>query len=480
MEKEERKNKKILYGILIFSIAIAIPSLWYLGSGRSISELETGYHYLLVKDLPHKEILDVLIYGSLILGYCILYGKILRKSNTLLHDQKKMFSFLIGVSICFSLVLPFSSSDVFYYMSTGWSEAKYKVNPYYTSVYELRQQEEEANQDEIIQRMPAVWEKTTIVYGPLWPFLCKWMMKLSLGNLGMGLAIMKGLNLILHIMNCYLIYQLTKKKKFTLLYGLNPLILLEALSNVHNDILVVSCVLIALYCFKKKDYKLAGIVSLSIAIGIKYYAILFIPFFFFYLVKEKNWKQKILTVASWSGMVLLLCIGFYLFYVRDLQVLSGIATQQKKFCQSIFLILNVVLKVPYEQIVKISQLALVIFAIYYVAKWAKYITKDQTFIQTIRELQTILVLFLFGVITNFQIWYVMWLFPFLPWQKGKRIGSVLRFTLLAEIGIVVFMVFGEHFVVGANYMLIMVLLMEIWGILEMNKKAKRRKQIKNA
>ena len=68
----------------------------------------------------------------------------------------------------------------------------------------------------------------------------------------MALAIFKGTNLIVHLINCLLVWKITHKKKFVLIYGANPAILFEALSNVHNDIFIVLFIFFAVYFVTKK------------------------------------------------------------------------------------------------------------------------------------------------------------------------------------------------------------------------------------
>ena len=90
------------------------------------------------------------------------------------------------------------------------------------------------------------WRYETVVYGPLWTLICKLLTSISFGNIDVALAIFKGTNLIVHLINCLLIWKITHKKKFVLIYGTNPAILFEALSNVHNDIFIVLFILLAI------------------------------------------------------------------------------------------------------------------------------------------------------------------------------------------------------------------------------------------
>ena len=75
------------------------------------------------------------------------------------------------------------------------------------------------------------------------------------GNIDIGILLFKILGVLAHILNCYIIYKLTKKKIFVLLYGLNPFILLEGIANVHNDMYIITFVLASIYfLIKRKIY----------------------------------------------------------------------------------------------------------------------------------------------------------------------------------------------------------------------------------
>ena len=71
-------------------------------------------------------------------------------------------------------------------------------------------------------------------------------------NINICLFIFKLLNVIIHISNCYLIYKISKKQIFSIIYGLNPFILIECIGNVHNDVLIVFLVLLSIYFLLKK------------------------------------------------------------------------------------------------------------------------------------------------------------------------------------------------------------------------------------
>ena len=90
------------------------------------------------------------------------------------------------------------------------------------------------------------------MYGPIAQLIFKICAALSFKNINVCWLIFKLINLLVHITNCYLIYKLTGKLKFSIIYGLNPFVLLEFLGMLHNDIIVVLFVLLTLYFLTKK------------------------------------------------------------------------------------------------------------------------------------------------------------------------------------------------------------------------------------
>lgn len=374
-----------------------------------------------------------------------------------------MAKFILIVAIIFLVMLPLTSTDVFYYMGTGWTEAKYGVNPYYMPINEvIKERTDKENVDEMLSRTPQIWRGTTIVYGPVWPFICKILSGLSGGNIVLGLFIYKLFNLSIYLASSYLIFKITKGKKLcTLLYALNPLVLFEGLVNVHNDILVVFFILVALYFFIRKRKIAPTVIFLALATGVKYYAILLIPFLIIYHYRKEKPIKKIGYACAWAVLFLLVLACCYLLYTRDLAVLKGIIIQQSKFMNSIFL--TVVLNVSMKAGSLLSKGCMLAFIVIYIASIIKllFTKKKITFTALIREYNWLLLLFIFGTITNFQSWYLLWILPTIFWQNGKTASNMLTITIAVALASVVFFILYESYKFGQYYYMLMLVLIFI-------------------
>lgn len=175
MKKGIEKNYyKILF--LMASIIMLIPSLIYLIKNKTILHFNEWFTFFLrVPNNIMESIVGAIVFGILLIILIYTYFKLIKRSNIEFVNIKKVLLFVLFVSIIFGIMLPFTTSDIFYYMGTGWIDSKYNENPYYTTVEQVRIQNPN---DEILQRT-GMWETQVVVYGPLWAFICKILATLS-------------------------------------------------------------------------------------------------------------------------------------------------------------------------------------------------------------------------------------------------------------------------------------------------------------
>lgn len=455
-KQKQKVNLKLIFILLAF--AFISQSIVYLLKGANILNLDPNFTFFytpFTKQTTIDKVVGAILFVSIFGGLAITYFLILKHQKKLFHTNQDMAKFILIVAMMFFVMLPLTSTDVFYYMGTGWSQAHYEVNPYYTSVESILKDEElyDANSpDEMLLRMPRVWRDTTIVYGPVWPFICNLLSGLSGGNVALGLFIYKLFNLMLYLLSCYLIFKITKGKKWaTLLFALNPLLLFDGLANVHNDLLVVFLILLGLYFFLRKKNMTLTIISLALATGVKYFAILLVPFLVIYYYRKEKPAKRMLYACGWAVLFIVILVGCYLLYTRDLQVLKGILTQQSKFMNSMFLV--IALHFGTQNAALVSKGCMLGFIVIYLMSILKllFTKKEISFTGVMREYSWLLVLFIFGTITNFQSWYLLWLLPTIFWQKGKTASNLLTITIAGELANTIFFVLFEYFKYGQYY-----------------------------
>ena len=444
---------------VLISFILTIPSVIYLANNKTIYKFIHVFTYTFTKaQTVFDNYINAIIYIALFLILFLLYFYILKNNQKILKTKKKLFTFIIFIGILFSIVIPITSLDVYSYIGNGWVDSNYNENPYYTSVQEVTNQN---GPDEMLGKVARCWRNEPVVYGPVWSIICKALTSFSFGDITIALYIFKIASLLIFIASSLLIYKITKKKFFTLMFALNPFILFEFLTNVHNDIFLVFFILLAIYFIKNKNNIGLSVACIAIATGIKYLSILLLPFILIYVLRKENIKNKIIKTFIYGIEFIVILFAFYLLYIRDFQVLSGIFVQQNKYGRSIFLAIYYFLNGDEKALSLIKMITMAIFAISYITIILKMFfnknAKNITLIKSIRTYQIFLLIFTFILITNFNPWYVIWLFPTLMYQKAKNIRLTLYLSLGAIASYTItYATKVDNETVGIPYLIIMI------------------------
>lgn len=424
-----KKNKILLYLMIAVSIILCIPSIMFLLKNKTVDGFNAYYTYTLANSNNEAiGMLNGIIVIGLLLVFSIIYLLIIKNQKEIFKNKKQIMLFIIIISLIFMMILPFLSSDIYYYIGDSWISAKYKENPYYTTVKDMQ---DTGINDEIL-RNTGYWKNTTSVYGPLWNSIAKLLVSFSFGNITIALFIFKMASVLIHVLNSYLIYKITKSNKYMLIYGLNPLVLIELLSNVHNDIYLILFILVALYFLVQKNNIYFTVIFLALSICIKYSTILIIPFILIYYFRKKSIPKRIAFCFISGISIIAIVVIFYLPYFRDLTVFTNMIVQGSRYSQSLMLIL--MQKLNNNVFNTINSLRIPIFIIAYITIIINIIIKKKIgFRDVLEKYNTIMLIFIFVVLTNFQKWYILWLLPTIIWQKKDMRIFILLLTITAII-----------------------------------------------
>ena len=437
------KEKIYLIVFAIFSFLFITPSIIYMAKNKTVLNFDNEFCFLLNNS---NRLFQAFIYTIIILGMIGIYYIIIKKRNKIFKNIKQVYITISIISLIFVFTIPFWCSDVFYYLGVGRLEAEYHQNPYYITMKEyVDSNNVNINNDTVMQKgYNNYWSETTVVYGPIWTIICSIIAKLSLGNIDFGLFIFKLCNVLAHMLNCYLIYKISNKKIFTIAYGLNPFILVEGIANVHNDMFVILFILIALYQLLKKKNITLSILSLAMATDIKYFALLLLPFIVIYFYKDKKIKYRILKCIQYGTMFGIFMLIPYILYINDLQVFKGMSDQQGKIAKGLYLFISQYFTNPSNLVNIISKTMLYMFIIVYTYICTMLLIKPKIkFNIEMKKFFYILLAFIFLLITNFQPWYLIWLSPFILWQKAKNMKLIIQMQLITLIANIVFLIYSE-------------------------------------
>lgn len=456
IENNNKNRLNLNLPIIIFfvaSLVLAIPSITYLIKNKTVYGFYYVWTYSFKMPVNKAEMLNnALMFFLLITILFLAYMLIAKKCKNI--STKKIIVLVILVSIIFGVIIPYTSTDVYSYIANGWSSAHYGENPYYTSTGEIT--DKIGQSDMMFNKVANCWKYETVVYGPLWTLICTGLSAMSLGNIDVALLLFKIFNILIHILNTILIYKITRKKLFMILYGLNPFILFEALSNVHNDICIILFILLAIYFTTRKKNLFLAVTCVAFATAVKYLAILILPFIVIYSVRNKDIKKRIIYCILCGIEYLAILALFYLIYMRDFGVLAGLFIQQSKYNRSIMYVIYEYF--GQDKVEIIQTLALVIFAVFYVIVCVRLLLQKKIrFLQIIRKYNIFLLIFTFVLITNFNAWYIMWLFPTIFFLKRKAQETILILSYTSQIAnFASFALHSEEQILGIPFLIIMI------------------------
>ena len=282
-------------------------------------------------------------------------------------------------------------------------------------------------------------------------------------NITVALFIFKLVNLLIHIINTYLFYKISGKKKFAIMYGLNPFIFIEAIANVHNDIIILFFVLLSLYILLKRRNLLLSIIALALATGVKYFTILLLPILILYHFRtEKRLSIRFLRCIEYGVIFLVIFALEYVLYFNDYQILLAMMVQTSRWSCSIY---SIIIQYNTELFTVIRALFIVIFLIYYTVMCINLLTeKNIKFYKVIKKYNIALILFLL-ILTNFHQWYLIWLFATIIWQKPNAIRNIIGLSLCTEIANCAYMFLYESYRFDKYFVGAIIVLFMIWKII---------------
>lgn len=471
-----KKNTKILFVIL--SILFIIPSIIYLIKNGTVLGFENYYNFFI--DDGKNKLLSTIVYLTIFLSLSAIYLYFINKKDSF-KNIKQLLIYVAGVSAIILVMLPWHSSDIFYYMGVGELNSVYGQNPYYETIKNYGKQNQEVLEKDTIMKQGYInyWANTTVVYGPIAQLVFSSITKISFKNVDFCIFLFKLLNVIIHILNCYLIYKITKKLKFSIIYGLNPYVLMEFLGMVHNDIIIVFFILLAFYFLLKKKQVLPCVTFLAIATGIKYFTILLLPVAILYHFRnEENILKRLLRCLQYGLIFVCIIMIEYLMYIKDTTIFTAMMVQTDRYCKSIYsaiyawgvnnnkLIFNIFGKTYLiGDICKYTRNTMLgIFAVLYIKFCIDLLlTRKIKAQKTLRIYSFCLLLFIMSL-SNFQQWYLLWLFATIPWQKPNMIRNIIGISLASEIGNTIYMFKVESFKYDVFFLFITAIVFIIWKV----------------
>lgn len=194
------------------------------------------------------------------------------------------------------------SYDIFNYISTAKVAFFYHENPYIIMPIEFIN-------DPLLSFTHAA--NKIALYGPFWILLSVIPFSLGFGNFLIILFSFKFLNILFYIGTLYFIWKISKKNISLIIFGLNPLVIIETMVSGHNDTVMMFLAIASLFFLIKKKIW-SGLLTIILSVLIKYSTLFLIPIYFygiFQIIKNKNLNIEKFIYFSAISMFLIFLLS---------------------------------------------------------------------------------------------------------------------------------------------------------------------------
>lgn len=194
-----------------------------------------------------------------------------------------MFTGIISAIMFFSY--PLLSHDFFNYLFDAKILTYYHENPYLHKALDFPN-------DSWLRFMH--WTHRTYPYGPVFLIITLLPSFLSLGKFILAYSLFKVLFVGAYILSVYYLNRLNKK--WAVMFATHPLVIVEGLLNMHNDLIGV-CLAIAGFYYLIKNKTFMARILLLLSGGIKYITL---PFLF---ITKKNVRIQYVVLVATVGLL---------------------------------------------------------------------------------------------------------------------------------------------------------------------------------
>ncbi len=359
-----------------------------------------------------------------------IFFVLLNKDKDFPKSERLVLGYFLILAIPLLFIKPLFSQDIYKNLILSKGYVYNNTNPYTTSP-EMLNEYDTLNYLHKWQHVPMIHPPISVYYFSL-PYL------ISTSDI-FAITFLRIVSLALLIG----IFQILKKlvkihdKSIVLLYkhviALTPFVLINAVLDLHNDLLLVLPIVLGYYFLEKKAY-LKSFISLLIGFLSKYASISLIPIVLFALIKEKNKSstKKITSIAILAvNGIFITFICFIPFLDAGKNLIGGTSYVTR--------LVNI------HQTTPITYIASQIFSPFFIRFGGLLIASLLGVILYSKNkyIDYFLwpILFIIGATTTwFMCWYILWTLPFIIIKMNEKnwgmlIGAIYIFLLdLAGLG----------------------------------------------
>jgi hypothetical protein len=257
-------------------------------------------------------------------GACVLAYLVVRRWPLSRRAVWLVGGFAVGFNLLIWLYMPpVLSRDIFYYIFSGRAWALYGANPYDASALNL-------TRDVTWPYLLLIWQRMPTPYGPVFVWFSTALAAVGRQSLLASFWLFKGMMMLSNIACLLVLGALARRWRpervlpIMLLYGWNPLILLEVSGNAHNDAMMVCLALLGVWLMANERRTLA-VLALMASVLVKYVSAVLLIFCLFQMAaQEKTWSKALRLTIRLSAVAACFAILVYAPFLQGFQSVERI------------------------------------------------------------------------------------------------------------------------------------------------------------
>lgn len=351
------------------------------------------------------------------------------------NESNVLKKYILGTGILSGIILlflyPITAIDIVVYVINARNWVLYGGNPL------IIPPETFANDPYI--HLAGEYVSKTSPYGPIWEMIGTIPIHVGITEIASGIIAFKIISLIAYILMAWLIGWKSEQKNVSQItalsfFALNPLVMLEAIGNGHNEMMMIFFLTLGLILYQKNQWLWATI-TFTIACLIKLPALLIFPIFGLSLLTSSDSLQTRLTRGFIAGTVFLsLFFIFYRLMGPFPDVFQAIIDSFSRRSFSPAYALHVIVREFNPDLAKaILANTRNLFLLIYIFILIQFTRKRLTLLEA-----GFLTYFIQIFLSNaFRIWYPLWLIPFAVLNlNSKTYWRIFLFGLTVQFSII--------------------------------------------
>lgn len=452
-------RKQLIYwgaltALIYFAYLVFFPLLPAIDRSETVLDIEI----MLKNGKQWIALLYVLGLGALFFAYWRMLQTVHALSKIDRTTAESLREWILGFGLLCGIILiglyPITALDVVLYVVRARLWTLYGASPMTALPMNFPQ-------DPFIT-LAGEYAKQPSPYGPLWELVAQIPMQLGITGIASGVIVMKLISLFSYLGTGILIgwhadqdlskYDVSRVTALTF-FALNPLVLLQAIGNGHNDMLMLFLMTLGLLFWQRDKWTWATM-ALTLATLIKVTGLILLPLFgMAVLVASPTWKQRL---TRGLGMFLIFSVTALIAYRLTgpfPEVFDGVRhAALGRLGYTPAYAIRVILREIFPGNIPVINLPEAtlrnLFIFYYIYLLIKLVQKKMTLLEA-----GFLAYFSQLVLgSTFRIWYPLWLIPFAALNLNSRTyWRTFLFSITAELSILSYYILWRWFLRHWNW-----------------------------